>query len=391
MRVLHVHSGNLYGGVETYLVALARCGQVCPEMQTEFALCFEGRVAEELRGHAAVVHHLGDVKARFPWTVIAARRTLRRVLQEGRYDVAVCHSAWAQAIFGTAVRRAGTANVFYLHNAAAGRHWVERLAKRTRPQYAISNSRYTQASLAKLYPGLGSEVVCYPILRCEKPALAERAAVRAELRTSQNSIVIIQVSRMEAWKGQAQHLEALAELRENPAWVAWIVGGAQRPSERKYSEFLEEKARRLRIIDRIRFVGHRNDVARLLGAADIFCQPNLRGEPFGISFVEALYAGLPVVTVDVGGGREIVDDTCGILVPPGDTVALRNALSALIASPTLRAALGKAGPSRAAEVSDPRVQLPNLYDLLCRVLSGCAASTGSTAPQAVPKCRAVAP
>ena len=48
MRVLHVSSGNLYGGVETALVALARFRNLCPAMQPEFALCFEGRLSKEL-------------------------------------------------------------------------------------------------------------------------------------------------------------------------------------------------------------------------------------------------------------------------------------------------------------------------------------------------------
>src|SRR5579872_6438503 len=49
IRVLHVAAGKLYGGVETLLVTLARYHKLCPEMEPEFAVCFEGRLAEELR------------------------------------------------------------------------------------------------------------------------------------------------------------------------------------------------------------------------------------------------------------------------------------------------------------------------------------------------------
>jgi len=55
---------------------------------------------------------------------------------------------------------------------------------------------------------------------------------------------------------------------------------------------------------RVRFVGERLDVARILAAADIFCQPNIEAEPFGIVFIEALYAGLPVVASASGGALE---------------------------------------------------------------------------------------
>jgi glycosyltransferase involved in cell wall biosynthesis len=49
----------------------------------------------------------------------------------------------------------------------------------------------------------------------------------------------------------------------------------------------------------------RSDVARLLAAADIHCQPNIGPEPFGITFIEALYAGLPLVTTSIGGAIEM--------------------------------------------------------------------------------------
>ena len=50
----------------------------------------------------------------------------------------------------------------------------------------------------------------------------------------------------------------------------------------------------------------------LLAAADLFCQPNTAPEPFGLSLVEALQAGLPVVTSGIGGACEIVDASCGV-------------------------------------------------------------------------------
>ena len=64
----------------------------------------------------------------------------------------------------------------------------------------------------------------------------------------------------------------------------------------------------------------------VLGAADIFCQLNASPEPFGIVLVEALAAGLPVVTAASGGACEVVDESCGELVAPGDSRALARVL-----------------------------------------------------------------
>jgi glycosyltransferase involved in cell wall biosynthesis len=102
----------------------------------------------------------------------------------------------------------------------------------------------------------------------------------------------------------------------------------------------------------------------LLAAADIFCQPNTAGEPFGIVFIEALNAHLPVVTSNLGGAREIVDDTCGVLVPTSDVPALSETLRKLIQDPVLRKSLGSNGPTRARGLCDPETRMHQFCDSL---------------------------
>jgi glycosyltransferase involved in cell wall biosynthesis len=370
MRVLHISSGNLFGGIETYLLTLARLRDLCPQMEPEFALCFAGRLSEELRANNVPVHLLGAVRARYPWTVSLARARLRKLLQEKSYDAVVCHSSWPQAIFGAVVRRTHLPLFFYLHSAADNRHWVDRLAARVIPDYVICNSRYTQGTLPKLYPGVRSDVVYFPVAAPPKITEQDRLEVRAELQTPPDATVIIQVSRMEAWKGHQLHLQALARLPQTSNWTAWFVGGAQRPSEAQYVEKMKQSAGELGIASRIRFTGQRNDVPRLLSAADIFCQPNLDPEPFGIGFVEALHAGLPVVTTAMGGALEIVDDTCGILIPPNDFAALSQALEQLISNPQMRLKLAASAPMRAQRLCGAEKQMTALANQLNLAVGG---------------------
>ena len=383
MRVLHLSSGNLYGGVETFLVTLARHGGAGAAMEASYALSAEGRLSEELRAAGAPVHPLGAVRARNPLSVHRARRTLRELLRRERFDAAVCHSAWAQALFGATVRAAGVPLVFYLHGDVRGRHWTERLARRVRPDLVVGNSRYTLGTLPNLYPGARAELVAYPV-EAPDPALGrERDATRAELGAAPGDVVIVQSCRLEPWKGHRLHLEALGRLREVPGWTCWQVGGVQRDSEAAYLRELRAQAERLGIADRVRWVGQRRDVPRILAAADVHCQPNLGPEPFGIAYVEALYAGLPVVSTAMGGAAEIVDRGCGILTPPGDADALASALRRLVGDPALRASLGAAGPARAAELCDPARQV----ERLARALAGAGQPAGSpgAAERSVPQ------
>ena len=118
------------------------------------------------------------------------------------------------------------------------------------------------------------------------------------------------------------------------------------------------------IAERVRWVGERDDVRRLLTAADVYCQPNVRPEPFGIVFVEALAAGLPVVTTRTGGAVEIVDHTCGLLLDGPDPAAVESALRRLIQDPPLRRRLANAAVQRAARFCDRDRHAAHLWSVL---------------------------
>lgn len=371
MRVLHINSGRLFGGVETLLTTLARRRDLCPEMEPAFGLCFQNRLASELYESGVSVHRLGQVRARSPMKVRRARRRLRELLRKRRFDVVVCHMPWAQAVFGPAVRKAGLPLVFWMHDAAKGRHWVELWARLTKPDVVLCNSVYTASSLPKLYPNRAHEVFHCPVARTATVMThGERLALRAELNTSPDAIVILQASRLQPWKGHFAHLEGLARLRKIPGWAAWFAGGAQRPDEIRYLRELKDLAVHLEIADRVRFLGARSDVPRLMRAADIFCQPNADAEPFGIVFIEALAEGLPVVTFSMGGPKEILAGGYGVTLEPGNVDALAQALRELIADGERRARLAAAGPARAIELCGPERQIPRLHSILRGVTDG---------------------
>ena len=195
---------------------------------------------------------------------------------------------------------------------------------------------------------------------------AERLALRGEFAAPPDAVVIVQVGRMESLKGHTTLLHALARLRDRN-WLCWQIGAAQRPHEQAYLDGLARLAQELEIADREKFLGHRSDVAHLLDAADIYCQPNLEPDAFDISFIEALGVHLPVVTTAMGGALEIVDGSCGALVKPNDPAALADALARLIDDAEERRRLGAAGPARARELCDPAAALRRLDDIIERL------------------------
>lgn len=362
MKVLHVYSGNLFGGIESMLLACAAVPADASGVEHAFALCFDERLASELRALGRPVHLLGQVRLSHPMSAHTARQALAALLDRERFDRVICHAPWSQAIFGGVVGAARIPLIFWAHDRMTGRHWTERLARLVRPRLVICNSRFTESTTPALYPGVRTTLV-HPPVPAARPG-RERRYVRMSLDTPEDAVVVIQASRCEAWKGHRVLLDALVRLKQVPGWIWWLAGGPQRPEEHDFLDGLKAAAAAAGIEGRIRWLGQRADVPTLLHAADVLCQPNLEPEPFGITFVEALAAGLPVVASAHGGVTEIVDPSCGVLVPPGDAAALSGVLHSLVEGADRRLRLGAAAPARAAALCDPLTQVRRLAQAL---------------------------
>ena len=365
VRFLHVYSGNLWGGIEVMLATIGRCSG--DDDVHEFALCYAERLAVELERSASRVYTVGPVRLRAPWTVLRARRALAAIVRHGRFDAVIYHAPWSYALLAVALPP-GVRRVFWMHDIARGTHWTERIVRlRSRPDVLLSNSAYTGASAGALWKGAHPCVVHCPVDLQPVPDAQERLDVRASMKLRAATVVVVQAGRLEAWKGHALLLDALAQLGDGKDWEYWVIGGAQRPEEELYLASLRARADRAGISSRVRFLGQRSDVSRLLGGADVFCQPTATPEPFGVAVVEALAAGLPVIATTPGGVAEIVTERCGVLVPSGAVDVLAGELRRLLENTERRHQLGSEGPARARVISQPAQQLRRLRGCIAGV------------------------
>ena len=132
-------------------------------------------------------------------------------------------------------------------------------------------------------------------------------------------------------------------LARHPEADILIVGDGDCRAE------LEARARTNQVADRVRFLGHRDDVPAVLAGADIFVLPS-RSEAFPNAIVEAMMSGLPVVASSVGGIPELVDEgRTGRLVPPGDPVQLAAAVIDVLDHPDDATHMGQTARRRIEE------------------------------------------
>lgn len=172
----------------------------------------------------------------------------------------------------------------------------------------------------------------------------EVAKLKRSLGIEEGIRLVGAFSRLAPWKGQHVLLDALTRL---PNAHALFVGEALFGEER-YAQDLCSRARSLGIADRVRFLGFRDDVPRLMKLVDVVVHASTAPEPFGRMIVEGMLARRPVVVSRAGGALEIVEDgTNGLLVRPGDPRALAAALSGLLADPARARVLAETGHASA--------------------------------------------
>jgi len=176
-------------------------------------------------------------------------------------------------------------------------------------------------------------------------------------------IILLHVGRFSPSKNHKLLIEAFSyALNQNPNLRLWLVGdGELRPS-------IEEMVQKLGLGDRIRFLGIRSDVHKLLEQADVFVlSSDWEGMP--LSILEAMAAGKPVVATSVGGVPELVENgLTGLLVPPDDANALAEALLLLAKEPELRQVMGQNGQKKAIDCFDISRTAREYEALYCRLL-----------------------
>jgi glycosyltransferase involved in cell wall biosynthesis len=175
--------------------------------------------------------------------------------------------------------------------------------------------------------------------------------------------VVGTVAKLSPVKGHQHFIAAAAEIaKARPDVVFLIVGDGIRKKE------LEDMATELGIADRVTFAGVRDDVPSLLELMDVFVLGSLsEGSPNAV--LEAMAAGLPVVATDVGGLPEmVIDGESGILVPPGDSDALAEAIGELLDDPSRAETMGRAGLALAMDRHDIEKVVREVEGVMDRLL-----------------------
>jgi glycosyltransferase involved in cell wall biosynthesis len=202
-----------------------------------------------------------------------------------------------------------------------------------------------------------------------RPAdVEEKGQLRARLGFGAGDVLVTFTGRLVSYKGLPLLLRVWERVVADVPSARLVLVGAGGQDIHNCEDELRAFVRDRSMDDRVVFTGDVSNVHEYLQASDVFIFPT-ENEAFGISLIEAMSCGLPVVAASTGGITDIVEHGVdGILVPPGDDVATEAALRALLSDPEKATGLGVA----ARRTVKHRYSVDSVVDSYETLLRGCS-------------------
>lgn len=366
LRILVVIKCLGLGGAERLLVDTVGSGDADRfDYEVAWVLDAERALVSTLEARGTVVHPLGATSNRdMRWLF-----RLRRILRSGEYDVVHFHlphtAALGRLVVASLPRRRRPAIVYTEHSLWNRMAVAVRVVNRAGiglDQALIVVSEAAHEALPRALRPRARVVVHGVDLGAAGSVVADRPRLRAEVRSelgaADGELLALTVANLRPEKGYDTLLDAARLVVDRGLPVRFVSVG--RGSEEAP---MAERRRTLGLEAQFTFLGLRQDVLRLLAAADLFVLPS-RQEGLPVVLMEATGVGLAIVATAVGGVPQVLTDGVdGLVVPPDSPAALADAIARLACDPGLRARLGAAARARSAmfDVAGASREIEEIY------------------------------
>jgi glycosyltransferase involved in cell wall biosynthesis len=363
-RVLLLVKGLGRGGAEQIVVNTVASGDRSRfDYEVGYVLPWKDALVPSLRNLRVPTHSLGAADShRWP-------ASLRRLIRERGIDVVHAHSP-VPAVAARLLRGRRQRIVYTEHNVwqrySRPTRWANAMTLVANDHvFAVSDEvrRSIQPPALRWKAMPPVETLYHGVDRAAFERRENVAYVRAELGLPQEAPLVVTVANLKAHKGHRYLLEAVGRLRPSMPEVRFLCVGIG-----PLADDLRRDAERLGLSGSVVFTGFRDDVPRIVAAADLFVLPS-EHEGLPLALLEAMTAGKPCVATAVGGVPEVVrDGHDGLLVPPRDSAALAEAMSMLLTDEPLRSRVGASAREGTARFDAKRAvtRMEEVYEELAR-------------------------
>lgn len=304
------------------------------------------------------------------WT---AYRMLKRVIDEGGYDLIHCHTPVGAMLARLAARDARkkgtkviyTAHGFHFFRGAPLVNWLLfypaewLLAFATDVLITINKEdydrakRHMHAGRIEYVPGVGIDTSRF------RQIAVSRSDKRRELGFREEDFLILTVAEMTRNKNHITILKALHLLKQNPEFanMHYLICGRGEVWGK-----LEADAKNLGITDHVHFLGYRTDAPELYRCSDLFAFMPFR-EGLSVALMEAMSCGMAVVCSKIRGNTDLVDDGVSGVFAENNPQAVADAILTLYRDPQRRAELGRGAAEKVKQFDNENVHqlMKNIY------------------------------
>ncbi len=260
-------------------------------------------------------------------------KQLRKIVEDGDYDIVHCHTPNAAISTRFACRKLRkkglkviyTAHGFHFYEGAPLKNWLfypfEKICAKwtdllitiNKDDHAFALKKFKKTKVVYI-PGVGIDTHFFGETAVNKDYK------RAELGLPKDCLAILSVGELNINKNHSAVIRALAEMKD-PS-IHYLVAG-----EGPLKQELSSLAEHLGIKDNVHILGYRNDCNELYKMADVFALPSFR-EGLNVSTQEALASGTPVICSDIRGNRDMVrNGQNGYLFDPHDPASIIEAIN----------------------------------------------------------------
>lgn len=304
---------------------------------------------------------------RIPWKAgnLRAYRELKKVIDEGNFDIIHCHTpvgAMMTRLAAMGARKRSTkviytAHGFHFHKGSSIFSWlayypVERLLApltdvlltMNREDYALAQKRM-HANRVEYVPGVGIDTSRFSLDGFN------RQKKRAVLGFQEHDFMILTVAEMNKNKNQSMVLKALSRLKDRPEFenMRYLICGMG-----SYETVLRQEAEELGILDHVLFMGYRKDIADIYRCSDLFAFMSYR-EGLPVALMEAMSSGMPTVCSAARGNVDLIEDGKEGRIIKNDSETLANAILELYHDPVLRNRFGQAALEKVKQYDNQNV------------------------------------
>ena len=297
---------------------------------------------QKLKEMGVRLHNIHFARSPFDKGNIAAYKTLKKIIDDEKFDLIHCHTPTVSILTRLAARKARkrgtvvmyTCHGFHFHNAAPKKNWllyypIEKHMSRhcdyivTINKEDFNRAKTFHAKNVRYIPGVGVD-----INRIKRVSI-DKAAYKQSIGLSEDSIMILSIGEMIERKNHEVIIKALGKLQRDDLY--YVICG-----KGPLKEYLEQLAEQLGIGSKVVFLGFRNDIPELCHAADISAFPS-RIEGLGLAGIEAMAAGVPLVSSNVHGILDyVIDGQTGYACAPDDVNGFVQAIDRLASDKSLR-------------------------------------------------------